>query len=106
MAKYLFEGHLTAESVRGTMQEGGTARREAITSLVEAHGGTVEAFYYAFGHTDVYGIVDMPDNATVAALALAISGSGVVSVSTTVLITPEEIDEAANIDVDYTPPGG
>jgi hypothetical protein len=40
-----------------------------------------------------------------AALALAISASGVVRVTTTVLLTPEELDEAAQKTPHYRPPG-
>ena len=68
-------------------------------------GGTVEAFYFAFGDDDVVGIVDMPDNATITALALVINASGAVGVRTTVLITPAEVDEATKKTVDYRAPG-
>jgi uncharacterized protein with GYD domain len=53
-------------------------------------GGTLEAFYYAFGETDAYVIAEAPDNVSMAALALTINASGVAAVKTTVLLTPEE----------------
>ena len=68
-------------------------------------GGTLEAFYYAFGESDVYIIADAPDNATVAALSLTVTASGAVSSETVVLLSPEEIDQASNMAVDYRPPG-
>ena len=68
-------------------------------------GGSVEAFYYAFGETDVYVIVDAPDNATAAAVSLAVSASGAVALKTTPLLTPEEIDQAARKTVEYRAPG-
>ena len=68
-------------------------------------GGKVEAFYYAFGETDLYAIVDMPDNVSVAAFALTIAASGAVSLKTTVLMTPEEIDKAVKKSPSYRPPG-
>ncbi len=68
-------------------------------------GGRVEAFYYAFGDTDVYVIVEAPDNVTAAAVSLAITASGAVSLKTTPLLTPEEIDKAAKKSVPYRPPG-
>ena len=40
-----------------------------------------------------------------AALSLTTGGSGAVSVRTTVLITPEEIDEATKKSVAYRAPG-
>ncbi len=51
-------------------------------------------------------IADFPDNASVAAFSLTISGSGAVRTSTTVLMTSEEVDEASKKSVDYRPPGG
>ncbi len=68
-------------------------------------GGTVECLYYAFGESDVYAIVDMPDNASMAATALVINASSAVTVKTTVLMTPEEIDEAVQKAPDYRAPG-
>ena len=61
---------------------------------------------FAFGSTDVYCVADMPDNAAAAALALNVSAGGGATVSTTVLLGPDEIDQAAGAKVKYTPPGG
>jgi len=106
MPKYLMQATFTAEGARGLATEGGTSRRKTIEALMEAHGGTLDAFYFAFGATDVFLIVDLPDNATAAAVALAVSGSGAVGVETTVLLTPEDVDAAVAIEVDFRPPGG
>ncbi len=105
MPKFLFEASLSREGVMGTLKEGGSSRKAEITKEVEELGGKVEAFYYAFGATDAYVIVDLPDGETAAALALAVSGSGAAAVTTTVLLTPEEIDAAAQKTVHYRPPG-
>ncbi len=40
MAKYLVRANLTAEGLKGTLKEGGTARREAVKKAVESMGGT------------------------------------------------------------------
>ncbi len=72
----------------------GTSRRAVVGELVNSLGGIVEAFYYAFGETDLFIITDMPDNTSMAAAALLASASGGVTVKTTVLLTPEEIDAA------------
>ncbi len=52
-----------------------------------------------------YVIVDLPDNEAVAALALTVNAAGGATVKTTVLLTPEQVDEAAKRSVDYRPPG-
>lgn len=105
MPKYLFRSSLSVDGLRGTLQEGGTSRRAEIEKEAKDLGATIEAFYYAFGDTDSYVIADVPDAETAAALAMAVSASGAATVSTTVLITPEQIDEAAQKTVHYRPPG-
>src|SRR3989304_3436603 len=62
MAKYMFQGSYSLEGARGLLREGGSRRREAVAQLVRSLGGRLEGFYYAFGDTDLYMIVDLPDH--------------------------------------------
>ena len=71
MPKYLVKASYTAQGARGVASEGGSSRRDAVKSATESVGGTMEAFYFAFGETDVYGICEMPDAVTAAAASLA-----------------------------------
>jgi len=87
------------------VKEGGTARRAAVAAAVESLGGTLESFNYAFGGVDVYAIAELPSNVSAAALAATIGLSGKVSIETTVLMTPEEIDEAVKMTANYRAPG-
>ena len=105
MPKYLAQCNYVGEGLKGLLKEGGSSRRAIVEKLVKSLGGTVEAFYYAFGETDLYVIADVPDNVSMAAIALTVSATGTVTVKTTVLITPEEIDEAAKKSPSYRPPG-
>ncbi|MCP5114139.1 MAG: GYD domain-containing protein [bacterium] len=105
MAKYLYQASYTTQGAKGLLKDGGSRRREAIERMTAALGGSVEAFYYAFGTDDVCLIVDVPDNVTAAAASLAVSAAGAVSIRTTVLLTPEEIDAAAQKTVAYQAPG-
>lgn len=105
MAKYLAQCRYVGEGVKGLLQEGGTARRAVVEKLAQSLGGSVEAFYYAFGKTDLFVIVDMPDNVSMSAAALLVNASGELSVSTTVLMTPEEVDAAVKKTPIYRAPG-
>jgi len=105
MSRYLLQASYTTEGVKGLLKEGGSKRREAVEQLTKALGGRMEVFYYAFGDEDVYGIFDMPDNATMTAIALAINASGAVKVKTTVLLSTEEVDQATKLTVNYRAPG-
>ena len=106
MAKYLFKTRYTAAGTKGLLKEGGSARRAAYEKAVQGLGGTVEAYYYSFGEADVVTIVDLPDATSAAALSLTINATGAVEVSTTPLISPEEIDQACKKSVKYRPPRG
>ena len=105
MPKYLIQANYVGEGVKGLLKDGGTSRRAAVEKLFQSQGGTLETFYYAFGETDCYVIGELPDNATMSAVALTIGASGVVTVKTTVLMTPEEIDQAVKKTPNYRPPG-
>ena len=106
MPKYLLHGSYTLEGVRGLLKDGGTKRRAVVDELVKGLGGSLEAFHYGYGDSDVYVIVDVPDSVTATAASLAINAGGAVNLKTTVLITPEEVDEAVKKSVPYRPPGG
>jgi uncharacterized protein with GYD domain len=105
MSKYLIKASYNAEGVKGLLKAGGTSRKQAIDKMINDRGGKLEAFYYAFGDYDVYAICALPDSRTGAAMALSINASGLVSISTTVLMDPEEIDKAKDISVEYRSPG-
>jgi uncharacterized protein with GYD domain len=105
MAKFLFEAKYTSEGAKGIIKEGGSARRDAIEKAVAALGGRLESFYFAFGGVDAYVIVDLPDNVTAAAMALAVGQSGLASTRTVVLLTVEETDAATKKSVTYRGPG-
>jgi uncharacterized protein with GYD domain len=105
MPKYLIQANYTAEGLKGVLAKGGSSRREVVQSMAAELGGTLESFYFAFGDADAYVILDMPDNVSTAAAAMTVSASGAAGAKTIVLLTPEEVDEAAKKTVNYVPPG-
>ena len=104
MPKYLLQVNYSVDGVRGVLSKGGSARRAAAEAAAKSVGGSLESIYFAFGGTDAFAVVEAPDNAAAAALALTISASGGASANTVVLLTPEEIDEATQRGVEYSPP--
>jgi len=84
-------------------------RRRAARSYIESVGGKLHGFWYAFGTHDGYNLWEAPDNVSMAAVALAISGGGALSsLETTVLLTVDETMDALNRaeQVQYRAPGG
>jgi uncharacterized protein with GYD domain len=105
MAKYLVRANYVGDGIKGLLKEGGSSRRDAVEKLIGSVGGSVEAFYYAFGDTDLFIITDLPDNVTAAGLSLLVSSVGTATTQVTVLLTPEEVDAAVKISPSYRAPG-
>ena len=83
-------------------------RRAAARQYIESVGGKLHGFWYAFGEHDGYNLWEAPDNVSMAATALAISGGGALSsLHTTVLLTVEETLAALQKagEIRYRPPG-
>ncbi len=105
MAKYLIKASYTVEGTKGLLKEGGSGRRAAVAQMIQGMGGKLEAFYFAFGEPDVFAIMDVPDASAAVAISLVVNSKGAARVSTTPLITPEEIDAACKKSVAYRAPG-
>jgi uncharacterized protein with GYD domain len=106
MAKFLIKASYNTEGIRGVLKGGGSARVTAVEKALAGLGGSVESFYFGFGGSDVYVVVEVPGNVEAAAMAATVGASGAMaSYETVVLLTPEEIDQAAKAAVDYSPPG-
>jgi uncharacterized protein with GYD domain len=105
MPKYLIRASYNPEGVKGVLSEGGSGRRDAIAKLAEGLGGKLETFHFAFGDDDVFTILDFPDNVTATAVSMTVGATGLVKTRITVLLTPEEVDQAAQKSVDYRGPG-
>jgi len=105
MAKYLLEATYNVDGIRGLIKDGGSARRDAAKAAIKSVGGKMEAFYFAFGGTDAYVLMDAPDNISAAAASAAINASGRVQARVVALLTPEEIDSAVKKNVKYKAPG-
>lgn len=104
MSKYLYRASYTPEGLKELLKDGGSKRRDFVAQVAKAMGISVEAFYFAFGDDDVYIIVDALDNATAAAGTLLMNAAGIVTVRTTLLMTPEETDEVVKMTADFRMP--
>ena len=96
MPKYRFDAKYTVQGEEGVRSKGGSDRRKAVADMVKSVGGELECLYFEFGDQDVFSIVDLPDDEAAAAVALIANAAGGATVKTTVLLTPEQVDEAAD----------
>lgn len=90
MALYLTRFSYTAETWSRLIQHP-EDRRAAATQYIEAVGGKLHGFWYAFGEHDAYAVYEAPDNVAMAATSLAITAGGALSsLQTVVLLSVEE----------------
>jgi uncharacterized protein with GYD domain len=105
MPKYLIETTYTPEGMRALQKDSASGRREAVTRLLQSVDGKLEAFYYVMGDRDVIAIVDVPDAVSAAAISLTGSATGLYKVTTTALLSVEEIDRALSRKLAFRGPG-
>jgi uncharacterized protein with GYD domain len=90
MSFYLYQLSYTSEAVKALIANP-TDREAAARKLIEGLGGKLHHLFFAFGTYDVICLIEGPDDAMMAAGALAVAASGTVSASSTIkLLTAAE----------------
>ena len=108
MPLYLARFNYSTDAMKALInqpQDRSAAAREMADSL----GGKLLGFWYAFGEFDGVFLMEAPDNASAAAVAMAVGASGALSeIETTVLIDMDEAQDAMRkaAAATYRPPGG
>ena len=90
----MIRGKYISSGMQGLIKDGGSSRVEQARKNIANLGGKVEAVYFALGDYDIYAILEFKDNISITALSMALNAGGGMETSTTVLLSPEEIDEA------------
>ena len=107
MPHYLIQASYAPEALTA-LTKNPTNRLDMIENLLKSIGGRLETGYFSFGEYDVAMIVELPDNAAAAGLAIRTGGTGAIkSFKTTPLLTAEEAVAAMQFAgrIDYQPPG-
>jgi uncharacterized protein with GYD domain len=90
MATYLVQVSYTSEALSALIAKPQN-RTTVVKKSVENLGGTLVGSWMAFGDYDVILLVEMPNNVSAAALAIAAAGGGSLkSIKTTPLLTAEQ----------------
>ena len=108
MAHYLIEVGYTPQSWNAQIDKQGNAV-DRITPALDACGAKLECLYYAFGDSDVVGVIDFPTPEDAASFSLAIGASGALrSFRTTHLLSIEQgiasMKKAAHVRKVYDAP--
>src|SRR6266699_2663957 len=94
MASYLLEVSYAPKALAALMADP-QDRTKVVGAAVKKLGGKITGFWFAFGDVDIIGILEMPDNVSMAALSMAIGAGGACSsVKTTPLMSVADGIEA------------
>ena len=107
MPLYLGRFRYTSDAVRALLNQP-QDRSAAARDVAESLGGKLLGFWYAFGEFDGVFLMEAPDNASAAALGMAVGAGGALSsVETTVLLDMDEAQDAMRkaAAATYRPPG-
>ena len=108
MPMYMYQAAYTPESWAAQMKNPQNRVETVARQMCEAAGGKFVGGWFCFGDYDLMIIADLPDNESMAAVALAVGAGGSMKASkTTVLMTAAEgltaLNKAAAIAKQYTP---
>ncbi len=93
MPHYLFQAAYTPEAL-ATLVKKPQNRVEVVRAAIEKLGGKVLSGWFSFGEYDVVLIVELPDNVSAAAFAVAAAAGGALKANrTTPLLNAEETVE-------------
>ena len=91
MPLYMYEAAYTAESLAAQLKHPQNRADMVGRAACEAVGGKLVGAWYCFGEFDLVIVVEVPDNVSMSAIALAIAAGGAVkSAKTTVLMSGDE----------------
>ena len=105
MGHYMFQASYSQAGIQGVLKEGAASRSAVVSGLCESLGGRLVVNYWAFGSNDFVAIVELPDDEAAAAAAMTVAASGVGSITTTVLLTGDQVDAARGRRAAYRAPG-
>jgi uncharacterized protein with GYD domain len=88
MSTYITLAKWTQQGVENVQDS--PARLDAFKKLVQSLGGTVKEFFMVTGRYDMVLVLEAPDDAAMAKVALATASKGSVSTETLLAFTEEE----------------
>ena len=92
--RYLVRAVLTAEGLKNLRKQPPTALKAGVAKFVESVGGKLEFWFFDFGNSTAYSVIDYPDEISAATAQLSTNGAGFARVTIRPLLSAEEMDEA------------
>jgi uncharacterized protein with GYD domain len=92
--KYFVRAVLTAEGLKNLQKQPPTALKAGVAKFVESVGGKLEFWFFDYGATTAYSVIDYPDEVAAATAQLSTNAAGYARVTIRPLLTAEEMDKA------------
>jgi uncharacterized protein with GYD domain len=92
--RYLVRAVLTAEGLKNLQKQPPTALKAGVVKFVESVGGKLEFWFFDYGESTAYSVIDYPDEIAAATAQLSTNAAGFAHVTIRPLLTAEEMDKA------------
>ena len=92
--RYLVRAVLTTEGLKNLQKQPPTALKAAVTKFDESVGAKLEFWYFDYGESTAYSVVDFPDEIAAATVQLTANAAGFARVTVRPLLSAEEMDQA------------
>jgi uncharacterized protein with GYD domain len=91
--KYFLRSVWTAEGMKDLQKRTATGNVAGVVKFDESVGCKLESWYFDYGESVNYGIVDCPDEISIAILATTVNASGTVHVTVRPVLSAEDMDK-------------
>ena len=92
--RYLVRAVLTAEGIKNLRKQPPSALKAGVAKFVESVGGKLEFWFFDFGNTTAYSVIDYPDEIAAATAQLSTNSAGFAHVTIRPLLSAQEMDQA------------
>jgi uncharacterized protein with GYD domain len=102
--KYFLRSVWTAEALKDLQKRTATGNVAGVVKFDESVGCKLESWYFDYTESVNYGIVDCPDDISIATLAMAVNTTGTVRVTVRPVLSAEDMDKVLARSVAARPP--
>jgi uncharacterized protein with GYD domain len=92
--RYLVRAVLTPEGLKNLQKQPPTALKAGVAKFVESVGGKLEFWFFDYGASTAYSVIEYPDEVSAATAQLSTNAAGFARVTIRPLLSAEEMDKA------------
>ena len=92
--RYLVRAALTAEGLKNLQKQPPSVLKAGVAKFVESVGGKLEFWFFDYGASTAYSVIEYPDEIAAATAQLSTNAAGFAHVTIRPLLSAEEMDKA------------